>query len=64
MSRAVAVGARFVVFAGFDEASATKLMRAPRAGLDPVNLFPAEPLGGIPLLRALPAPSPIRNLGF
>ncbi|MFH9553227.1 bifunctional 4-hydroxy-2-oxoglutarate aldolase/2-dehydro-3-deoxy-phosphogluconate aldolase [Streptomyces sp. NBC_00377] len=39
-------------------ASATELMRALRAGLDTVKLFPAEPLGGIPMLRALAAPFP------
>ncbi|WP_333739047.1 bifunctional 4-hydroxy-2-oxoglutarate aldolase/2-dehydro-3-deoxy-phosphogluconate aldolase [Streptomyces sp. IBSBF 2806] len=39
-------------------ASPTELMRALRAGLDTVKLFPAEPLGGIPMLRALAAPFP------
>jgi 2-dehydro-3-deoxyphosphogluconate aldolase/(4S)-4-hydroxy-2-oxoglutarate aldolase len=39
-------------------ASATELMHALRAGLDTVKLFPAEPLGGIPMLRALAAPFP------
>ncbi|MEU9671572.1 bifunctional 4-hydroxy-2-oxoglutarate aldolase/2-dehydro-3-deoxy-phosphogluconate aldolase [Streptomyces bobili] len=39
-------------------ASATELMRALRAGLETVKLFPAEPLGGIPMLRALAAPFP------
>ncbi|MFF3334529.1 bifunctional 4-hydroxy-2-oxoglutarate aldolase/2-dehydro-3-deoxy-phosphogluconate aldolase [Streptomyces sp. NPDC002888] len=39
-------------------ATATELMRALRAGLDTVKLFPAEPLGGIPTLRALAAPFP------
>ncbi|MFF7639314.1 bifunctional 4-hydroxy-2-oxoglutarate aldolase/2-dehydro-3-deoxy-phosphogluconate aldolase [Streptomyces canus] len=39
-------------------ASATELMRALRSGLDTVKLFPAEPLGGVPLLRALAAPFP------
>ncbi|MFF1481369.1 bifunctional 4-hydroxy-2-oxoglutarate aldolase/2-dehydro-3-deoxy-phosphogluconate aldolase [Streptomyces sp. NPDC058301] len=39
-------------------ASATELMRALRSGLDTVKLFPAEPLGGIPMLRALAAPFP------
>ncbi|OIJ91825.1 bifunctional 4-hydroxy-2-oxoglutarate aldolase/2-dehydro-3-deoxy-phosphogluconate aldolase [Streptomyces monashensis] len=39
-------------------ASATELMRALRVGLDSVKLFPAEPLGGIPMLRALAAPFP------
>ncbi|WP_254552760.1 bifunctional 4-hydroxy-2-oxoglutarate aldolase/2-dehydro-3-deoxy-phosphogluconate aldolase [Kitasatospora sp. MMS16-BH015] len=39
-------------------ATPTELMRALRAGLDTVKLFPAEPLGGIPVLRALAAPFP------
>jgi 2-dehydro-3-deoxyphosphogluconate aldolase/(4S)-4-hydroxy-2-oxoglutarate aldolase len=39
-------------------ATATELTRALRAGLDTVKLFPAEPLGGIPVLRALAAPFP------
>ncbi|MFF5575994.1 bifunctional 4-hydroxy-2-oxoglutarate aldolase/2-dehydro-3-deoxy-phosphogluconate aldolase [Streptomyces luteogriseus] len=39
-------------------ASATELMRALRSGLDTVKLFPAQPLGGIPMLRALAAPFP------
>jgi 2-dehydro-3-deoxyphosphogluconate aldolase/(4S)-4-hydroxy-2-oxoglutarate aldolase len=39
-------------------ATATELMRALRTGLDTVKLFPAEPLGGIPVLRALAAPFP------
>ncbi|MYS88672.1 MULTISPECIES: bifunctional 4-hydroxy-2-oxoglutarate aldolase/2-dehydro-3-deoxy-phosphogluconate aldolase [Streptomyces] len=39
-------------------ATATELMRALRTGLDTVKLFPAEPLGGIPMLRALAAPFP------
>ncbi|MFD5593159.1 bifunctional 4-hydroxy-2-oxoglutarate aldolase/2-dehydro-3-deoxy-phosphogluconate aldolase [Streptomyces griseorubiginosus] len=39
-------------------ASATELMRALRAGLDTVKLFPAEPLGGRAMLRALAAPFP------
>lgn len=39
-------------------ASATELMRALRAGLDTVKFFPAEPLGGTPMLRALAAPFP------
>ncbi|GGN20066.1 bifunctional 4-hydroxy-2-oxoglutarate aldolase/2-dehydro-3-deoxy-phosphogluconate aldolase [Streptomyces fuscichromogenes] len=39
-------------------ATATELMRALRAGLDTVKLFPAEPLGGIRTLRALAAPFP------
>ncbi|WP_329343505.1 bifunctional 4-hydroxy-2-oxoglutarate aldolase/2-dehydro-3-deoxy-phosphogluconate aldolase [Streptomyces sp. NBC_01352] len=39
-------------------ATATELMRALRAGLDTVKLFPAEPLGGTAALRALAAPFP------
>ncbi|MEU6198511.1 bifunctional 4-hydroxy-2-oxoglutarate aldolase/2-dehydro-3-deoxy-phosphogluconate aldolase [Streptomyces sp. NPDC047061] len=39
-------------------ATATELMRALRAGLDTVKIFPAEPLGGIRTLRALAAPFP------
>ncbi|MDG5809229.1 bifunctional 4-hydroxy-2-oxoglutarate aldolase/2-dehydro-3-deoxy-phosphogluconate aldolase [Streptomyces ossamyceticus] len=39
-------------------ATATELMRALAAGLDSVKLFPAEPLGGGALLRALAAPFP------
>jgi 2-dehydro-3-deoxyphosphogluconate aldolase / (4S)-4-hydroxy-2-oxoglutarate aldolase len=39
-------------------ATATELMRALRAGIDTVKLFPAEPLGGLPMLRALTAPFP------
>ncbi|MFD8309442.1 bifunctional 4-hydroxy-2-oxoglutarate aldolase/2-dehydro-3-deoxy-phosphogluconate aldolase [Streptomyces sp. NPDC059690] len=39
-------------------ATATELMRALKAGLDTVKLFPAEPLGGLPALRALAAPFP------
>ncbi|CAM5338275.1 hypothetical protein SGRIM119S_06924 [Streptomyces griseorubiginosus] len=39
-------------------ASATELMRAVRAGIDTVKLFPAEPLGGRAMLRALAAPFP------
>ncbi|MFD8705982.1 bifunctional 4-hydroxy-2-oxoglutarate aldolase/2-dehydro-3-deoxy-phosphogluconate aldolase [Kitasatospora sp. NPDC059648] len=39
-------------------ASATELMRALRAGLDTVKLFPAEPLGGTPMLHALAAAFP------
>ncbi|MGR6974859.1 bifunctional 4-hydroxy-2-oxoglutarate aldolase/2-dehydro-3-deoxy-phosphogluconate aldolase [Streptomyces cynarae] len=39
-------------------ASATELMCALRAGLDTVKLFPAEPLGGIGILKALAAPFP------
>ncbi|MER7755019.1 bifunctional 4-hydroxy-2-oxoglutarate aldolase/2-dehydro-3-deoxy-phosphogluconate aldolase [Kitasatospora sp. NPDC097643] len=39
-------------------ATATELMRALRAGLTTVKLFPAEPLGGLPALRALAAPFP------
>ncbi|MGW0711433.1 bifunctional 4-hydroxy-2-oxoglutarate aldolase/2-dehydro-3-deoxy-phosphogluconate aldolase [Streptomyces sp. NPDC002643] len=39
-------------------ATATELMRALRAGLDTAKLFPAEPLGGVGMLRALSAPFP------
>ncbi|MGW1808930.1 bifunctional 4-hydroxy-2-oxoglutarate aldolase/2-dehydro-3-deoxy-phosphogluconate aldolase [Streptomyces sp. NPDC002078] len=39
-------------------ATATELMRALRAGLDTVKLFPAEPLGGMGMLKALAAPFP------
>ncbi|MFE9027990.1 bifunctional 4-hydroxy-2-oxoglutarate aldolase/2-dehydro-3-deoxy-phosphogluconate aldolase [Streptomyces iakyrus] len=39
-------------------ATATELMHALKAGLDTVKLFPAEPLGGVPMLRALAAPFP------
>jgi 2-dehydro-3-deoxyphosphogluconate aldolase/(4S)-4-hydroxy-2-oxoglutarate aldolase len=39
-------------------ATATELMRALKAGLDTVKLFPAEPLGGLQTLRALAAPFP------
>ncbi|AZQ39863.1 bifunctional 4-hydroxy-2-oxoglutarate aldolase/2-dehydro-3-deoxy-phosphogluconate aldolase [Streptomyces cyaneochromogenes] len=39
-------------------ATATELMRALKAGLDTVKLFPAEPLGGVRTLRALTAPFP------
>ncbi|MER6569048.1 bifunctional 4-hydroxy-2-oxoglutarate aldolase/2-dehydro-3-deoxy-phosphogluconate aldolase [Streptomyces sp. NPDC001093] len=39
-------------------ATATELMRALRAGLDTVKLFPAEPLGGLGFLKALAAPFP------
>lgn len=39
-------------------ATATELMRALKAGLDTVELFPAEPLGGLRTLRALAAPFP------
>jgi 2-dehydro-3-deoxyphosphogluconate aldolase/(4S)-4-hydroxy-2-oxoglutarate aldolase len=39
-------------------ATATELMRALRAGLDTVKLFPAEQLGGTRALRALAAPFP------
>ncbi|MFJ8624965.1 bifunctional 4-hydroxy-2-oxoglutarate aldolase/2-dehydro-3-deoxy-phosphogluconate aldolase [Kitasatospora sp. NPDC093550] len=39
-------------------ATATELMRALRAGITTVKLFPAEPLGGLPALRALAAPFP------
>ncbi|MCD9873400.1 bifunctional 4-hydroxy-2-oxoglutarate aldolase/2-dehydro-3-deoxy-phosphogluconate aldolase [Streptomyces guryensis] len=39
-------------------ATATEVMGALRAGLDTVKLFPAEPLGGRAMLRALAAPFP------
>ncbi|MFF6883720.1 bifunctional 4-hydroxy-2-oxoglutarate aldolase/2-dehydro-3-deoxy-phosphogluconate aldolase [Streptomyces sp. NPDC012421] len=39
-------------------ATASELMRALRAGLNTVKLFPAEPLGGPAALRALAAPFP------
>ncbi|SNX65462.1 2-dehydro-3-deoxyphosphogluconate aldolase/(4S)-4-hydroxy-2-oxoglutarate aldolase [Streptomyces sp. TLI_55] len=39
-------------------ATATEVMNALRAGLDTVKLFPAEPLGGRAMLRALAAPFP------
>ena len=39
-------------------ATATELMRALKAGLDTVKLFPAEPLGGLRTLRALAGPFP------
>ncbi|WP_181809694.1 bifunctional 4-hydroxy-2-oxoglutarate aldolase/2-dehydro-3-deoxy-phosphogluconate aldolase, partial [Streptomyces shenzhenensis] len=39
-------------------ATATELMLALRSGLDTVKLFPAEPLGGTGMLRALAAPFP------
>ncbi|MEV0239860.1 bifunctional 4-hydroxy-2-oxoglutarate aldolase/2-dehydro-3-deoxy-phosphogluconate aldolase [Streptomyces sp. NPDC050674] len=39
-------------------ATATELMRALKAGLDTVKLFPAEPLGGTSTLKALAAPFP------
>ncbi|MFJ8009504.1 bifunctional 4-hydroxy-2-oxoglutarate aldolase/2-dehydro-3-deoxy-phosphogluconate aldolase [Streptomyces fagopyri] len=39
-------------------ATASELMRALKAGLDTVKLFPAEPLGGTGMLRALAAPFP------
>ncbi|MGW1751738.1 bifunctional 4-hydroxy-2-oxoglutarate aldolase/2-dehydro-3-deoxy-phosphogluconate aldolase [Streptomyces sp. NPDC002092] len=39
-------------------ATATEVMRALKAGLDTVKLFPAEPLGGLRTLRALAAPFP------
>ncbi|SOE24317.1 bifunctional 4-hydroxy-2-oxoglutarate aldolase/2-dehydro-3-deoxy-phosphogluconate aldolase [Streptomyces sp. OK228] len=39
-------------------ATATELMRALRAGLGTVKLFPAEALGGLRTLRALAAPFP------
>jgi 2-dehydro-3-deoxyphosphogluconate aldolase/(4S)-4-hydroxy-2-oxoglutarate aldolase len=39
-------------------ATASDLMRARRFGLDLVKLFPAEALGGLPMLAALAAPFP------
>ncbi|WP_329271144.1 bifunctional 4-hydroxy-2-oxoglutarate aldolase/2-dehydro-3-deoxy-phosphogluconate aldolase [Streptomyces pseudovenezuelae] len=39
-------------------ATATELMRALKAGVETVKLFPAEPLGGTGMLRALAAPFP------
>ncbi|MFF2078223.1 bifunctional 4-hydroxy-2-oxoglutarate aldolase/2-dehydro-3-deoxy-phosphogluconate aldolase [Kitasatospora sp. NPDC058162] len=39
-------------------ATATELMRALRAGLSTVKLFPAEAVGGLRALRALAAPFP------
>lgn len=39
-------------------ATATELMRALRAGIDTVKLFPAEAIGGLRTLRALAAPFP------
>ncbi|MGQ4365529.1 bifunctional 4-hydroxy-2-oxoglutarate aldolase/2-dehydro-3-deoxy-phosphogluconate aldolase [Streptomyces sp. SAS_272] len=39
-------------------ATATEVMRAVKAGIDTVKLFPAEPLGGRTMLRALAAPFP------
>ncbi|MFE2971259.1 bifunctional 4-hydroxy-2-oxoglutarate aldolase/2-dehydro-3-deoxy-phosphogluconate aldolase [Streptomyces sp. NPDC059340] len=39
-------------------ATPTELMRALRAGITTVKLFPAEALGGLPALRALAAPFP------
>ncbi|MER6466925.1 bifunctional 4-hydroxy-2-oxoglutarate aldolase/2-dehydro-3-deoxy-phosphogluconate aldolase [Streptomyces sp. NPDC001288] len=39
-------------------ATASELMRALKAGFDTVKLFPAEPLGGTGMLRALAAPFP------
>ncbi len=39
-------------------ATATELMRALRAGLDTVKLFPAEAIGGLRALRSLAAPFP------
>ncbi|MFF3663937.1 bifunctional 4-hydroxy-2-oxoglutarate aldolase/2-dehydro-3-deoxy-phosphogluconate aldolase [Streptomyces olivochromogenes] len=39
-------------------ATATELMRALKAGITTVKLFPAEPLGGLRTLRALAAPFP------
>ncbi|WP_329353084.1 bifunctional 4-hydroxy-2-oxoglutarate aldolase/2-dehydro-3-deoxy-phosphogluconate aldolase [Streptomyces sp. NBC_01261] len=37
-------------------ATATELLRALRAGIDTVKLFPAEALGGVQMLRSLAAP--------
>ncbi|MFJ9241128.1 bifunctional 4-hydroxy-2-oxoglutarate aldolase/2-dehydro-3-deoxy-phosphogluconate aldolase [Streptomyces sp. NPDC101776] len=39
-------------------ATATELLRALRAGIDTVKLFPAEALGGVPMLTSLAAPFP------
>ncbi|WP_328825927.1 bifunctional 4-hydroxy-2-oxoglutarate aldolase/2-dehydro-3-deoxy-phosphogluconate aldolase [Streptomyces sp. NBC_00252] len=39
-------------------ATATELLRALRAGIDTVKLFPAAVLGGVPLLSSLAAPFP------
>ncbi|MFD8008648.1 bifunctional 4-hydroxy-2-oxoglutarate aldolase/2-dehydro-3-deoxy-phosphogluconate aldolase, partial [Streptomyces mirabilis] len=39
-------------------ATATELMRALKAGITTVKLFPAESLGGLRALRALAAPFP------
>lgn len=39
-------------------ATATELMRALRAGITTVKLFPAEPIGGLATLKALSAPFP------
>lgn len=39
-------------------ATASELMRARRLGLEVVKLFPAEAIGGIPLLKSLAAPFP------
>jgi 2-dehydro-3-deoxyphosphogluconate aldolase/(4S)-4-hydroxy-2-oxoglutarate aldolase len=39
-------------------ATATELQAALREGVDVVKLFPAEPLGGVPMLRALSAAFP------
>jgi 2-dehydro-3-deoxyphosphogluconate aldolase/(4S)-4-hydroxy-2-oxoglutarate aldolase len=39
-------------------ATASDLMRARRLGIDLVKLFPAEALGGLPMLAALAAPFP------
>jgi 2-dehydro-3-deoxyphosphogluconate aldolase/(4S)-4-hydroxy-2-oxoglutarate aldolase len=39
-------------------ATATELMRARRAGISLVKLFPAEQLGGLAMLKALAAPFP------
>jgi 2-dehydro-3-deoxyphosphogluconate aldolase/(4S)-4-hydroxy-2-oxoglutarate aldolase len=39
-------------------ATATEVQRALEAGLNVLKLFPAEPIGGVPYLRALGAPFP------
>jgi 2-dehydro-3-deoxyphosphogluconate aldolase/(4S)-4-hydroxy-2-oxoglutarate aldolase len=39
-------------------ATASEMMRARRLGLDCVKFFPAEPLGGLRMLRAVAAPFP------
>ena len=40
-------------------ATATELMAALDAGIDTVKFFPAEPLGGVAMLKALTAPLPM-----